>query len=68
MEPQIIKLFIDYGIAGAVILALFWLIKYILGNHKAERKEWRHEANNQQDQTRKVISELTDVIRDINNK
>lgn len=68
MESQAIKAFIEYGIAGVVILALFWLVKYILSTHKEERTEWRREANDQQDQTRAVVRELTSAVRDINNR
>lgn len=76
----------EFGLAGAVIGALFTLLALVLKYaadrvekisdthanvvrevhtaHREERSEWKTECSHQSAETRKVIQELTNVIRD----
>jgi len=58
----------EFGLPGLVIGALFFLLWWTINTtsktHKEERTEWRADANIRQEKTDVVIKELTDVIRD----
>jgi len=48
---------IEHGIAGAVILALFGLLVYLLREQRTERREWRVEAS-----TRSKVQEQNQAV------
>lgn len=47
----------DYGIAGLVIVALFYGLWFVMREHKAERKEWLE-----------AYKENTEVLRSFSSK
>lgn len=65
----------QFGLAGCVICALFGTLNFfitqhrseretLLGIHKDERKEWRHEASEREAGLRQALTQLEDAIRD----
>lgn len=59
----------QHGLAGLVIFALFLFVYYVTKEARQERREWliaykEHSAMHdaRQDQTNKIIQELTQVI------
>ena len=56
----------QFGIAGLVIFALFASLWKMLGEHRAERNEWRQSAEKREEKTERALTELTRVIRDRN--
>ena len=54
----------QFGLAGAVIFALFSFLVFMAKSHKEERKEWREDSGKRADQTNVVIEKLTEAIRD----
>tara|TARA_R110000851_G_scaffold129588_1_gene262587 strand:- start:5 stop:223 length:219 start_codon:yes stop_codon:yes gene_type:complete len=62
--------FLDYGLAGVVIGALFWLNFHLgkrfdnqLDNHGDERKEWRAESARRDVEMCRALDGLTEALR-----
>lgn len=54
----------QFGVLGAVVGALFWLLTHTLSSHKEERTEWRTDASTRSEKTDAVIKDLTQAIRE----
>lgn len=55
----------EFGLAGAVIGALFFTLWFLLRLHKDERKEWKDDAGKRDEQVTTVINKLTDAVKDL---
>ena len=65
----------QFGLAGIVIGAMFWLVLFVLKSHKEERLEWRkdiHEQNAEmlscKRETNMVLRELASIMQDANRR
>lgn len=68
MFPELIEILSDAGTAGAVLLVFAWLFTKTMKAHREERDEYRKDIKEDRAETRKVIEELTTVIRSSNGK
>lgn len=64
-----------WGLIGFIVIGLFcllagccWLVYKIIGMHQKERTEWREDAGKRSEATDKVITELTDAIKEQSEK
>lgn len=59
----------EYGLAGLVIVTLFggmaFLIRWLVQHMDQQASAHRNERNQWTDKTEKVLSELTDVIKEV---
>lgn len=61
------KIFLQYGILGAIPLAMAWYIMYLHKQHKKERDEWRAMQEKQLDRMDDITKENNKVIREHTN-
>jgi len=66
MSPEIIQLIADAGIAGLSLGAMGYLFLQMMKAHRSERDEFREDIKGDRARSDEVLSNLTDVIRDIN--
>ncbi len=74
-SPETIEVLSEAGVgivAVVVVGVLFWrflqLYTVTTETHRIERNEWRTSMKETQDNSTKAITELSNVIRDINSK
>lgn len=68
-----LSLWSQFGLAGIVIGAMFWLILTVLKSHKEERCEWRRDIHEQNKdmidckrETNMVLRELSNIMQEAN--
>lgn len=61
------KIFLQYGVMGAIAVALGYYIRTIQASHKAERDEWRKMQEKQLDRMDDIAKENNKVIREHTN-
>ncbi|MEE9117848.1 MAG: hypothetical protein V3U02_04535 [Calditrichia bacterium] len=49
----------EYGALGAVVVALIYYLHHLRKDHKAERKEWREQADKQYDKLIEIVDRNT---------
>jgi hypothetical protein len=61
------KIFFQYGVLGAIPVALTWYIMYLHKQHKKERDEWKVMQEKQLDRMDDIAKENNKVIREHTN-
>jgi hypothetical protein len=71
MPLENVKGFLDYGLSGIIIAALFAFIYFLIKEHRSERQEWiiayREQSklmDGRQEETNGVIRELIAVVKE----
>lgn len=59
MNETIVK----YGLPGIVIAGLAWFVMYLMKEHRKERKENMERANQQVDETNRVLRENSNILQ-----
>lgn len=62
MTQPILDTFLNYGIAGAIIVVLLIYLNQREKQHASERETWRLESNSHVDKFAKVIKESTEAL------
>lgn len=57
----------EFGLAGLVIGALFFVLVMLYRSHREERKEWRDEASQREERGTSAIDGLGDVVSELSN-
>ena len=47
METSILETAFDYGLAAVALIALFFILFWVLKSHTKERSEWRQQSEDQ---------------------
>lgn len=63
MENQ----FLQYGVLGAVCIAMAWYVMFLQKEHRKERKEWRDFQEKQVDRMAEQTDESNKVMREHSN-